>query len=151
MKGVIERIYLNSISGGREYLTMQISGTKYSVWDRKYFGQFNEGMPVKFRFEKSGKYRNISEIDQDPDYKPENGGNNNLFNYPNHRDLQIMKTSCLKCATYLTKDISVGLEKKLDLTFDVAKKFEKYLTITPAEEEPTSEESVDPGNFEGEF
>ena len=152
MKGVIERIYLNSISGGREYLTMQISGTKYSVWDKKYFRMFNEGMPVDFKFNKSGKYLNISEIEEDPDYKPENDGNNNPFNYPNHRDLQILKTSCLKCATSLVRDISVGLEKKLDLTLDVAKRLEKYLSIFPTEgEDSLAEESPNIAELDKEF
>jgi hypothetical protein len=152
MKGIIERIYPNKLQDGREYLTLQISGGKYSLWDKKHFGELDEGMPVDFKFKASGKYLNISEIEEDPDYKPENGGNNNPFNYPNHRDLQILKTSCLKCATYLTKDISVGLEKRLDLTLDVAKRFEKYLTVMPNQEQsPLPEELGDPGNFDGEF
>lgn len=151
MKGIIERIDLNYLSDGRSYLTMQISGNKYSVWDKKYFGAFSEGTPVKFKFKKSGKYLNISEIEEDPDCNPENDGKKNPFNYPSPRDLQMMKTSCLKCATYLVKDIPLDVDKRLDVTLDVAKKLEKYLTITPAEEEPAPEESIDPGNFDGEF
>lgn len=152
MKGIIERIYLNSLGDGREYLTMQISGTKYSVWDNKYFRMFNEGMPVNFEFKKSGKYLNISEIEVDPNHKPGDDGNKNPFNYPNHRDLQILKTSCLKCATSIVKDLPLEVEKKLDLTLDVAKKFEKYLSVTSAEGNgPSAGESGDPGNLDQEF
>jgi len=137
MKGVIERIQPRQLEDGREYLTFQISGNKYSVWDKKYFGAFNEGMPVSFKFKKSGNYLNISEIEHDPDYKPGNNGNgnNNPFGYPSHRDLQILKTSCLKCATYLINDVPLEVEKKVDLALEVAKRLEKYLTIVPVEEE----------------
>ncbi len=58
-----------------------------------------------------------------------------LSNYPNPRDLQILKTSSLKCATYLAKDIPVGMEKKVELVLDVAKNLEKYLTVTPNQEQ----------------
>jgi hypothetical protein len=153
MKGIIERIYLNALGDGREYLTMEISGNKYSVWDKQYFGAFSEGMPVKFEFKRSGKYLNISEIEEDPDYTPgSNGnGNNNRFNYPSPRDLQILKTSCLKCATYLINDVPLEVEKKVDLALEVAKRLEKYLTIIPSDDEPAPEEAGDSGNSEGEF
>jgi len=153
MRGIVERINPIQLEDGREYLNLQISGSNYSLWDKKYFGTLEEGMPVKFNFKKSGKYSNISEIEHDPDYKPGNNGNgnNNPFNYPNHRDLQILKTSCLKCATYLINDVPLEVDKKVDLALEVARKLEKYLTIIPDEEEPVPEESVDPGKFDGEF
>jgi hypothetical protein len=154
MKGIIERIDHKELGDGREYLTMEISGAKYSVWDKKYFGQFTEGMPVDFKFKKSGKYLNISEIEQDLDYKPGNNGNgnNNLFNYPNHRDLQILKTSCLKCATYLVNGVPLDVDNKVDLALDVAKRLEKYLTIVPDEpQNALTRDSPEQGHFDGEF
>jgi hypothetical protein len=154
MKGVIERIDHKELGDGREYLSFQISGNKYSVWDKKYFGQFTEGMPVDFKFKKSGKYLNISEIEEDPNYKPGNNGNgnNNPFNYPNQRDLQILKTSCLKCATYLVNGVPLDVDKKVDLALDVAKRLEKYLTIVPDEpQNAPTEDSPEQGRFEGEF
>lgn len=154
MKGVIERIRPRKLEDGREYLALEISGSKYSLWDTKYFGTVEEGMPVDFKFKKSGKYLNISEIEEDPNYKPGNNGNgnNNPFGYPNHRDLQILKTSCLKCATYLINDVPLEVEKKVDLALDVAKRLEKYLTILPVEEEASQPgASGEQGNFGGEF
>ena len=152
MKGIVERIDLNVLGDGREYLTMQISGTKYSVWDKKYFRQFDEGMPVNFKFKESGKYLNISEIEPDSDYKPESNQNKNPFNYPNPRDLQILKTSSLKCATYFVKDVPVGMEKKVELALDVAKRLEKYITVTPNQEQGSLPgESPEPGNFDEEL
>lgn len=153
MKGVIERIQPRKLEDGREYLTLEISGSKYSLWDTKYFGTVGEGMPVNFKFKKSGEYMNISEIEQDKDYKPRNNGNgnNNPFGYPNHRDLQILKTSCLKCATYLMHDVPLEVDKKVDLALDVAKRLEKYLTIIPSDDEPAPEESGDSKHFDGEF
>jgi hypothetical protein len=153
MKGIIESIHPRQLEDGREYLTFQISGNKYSVWDKKYFGMFNEGMLVNFKFKKSGNYLNISEIEHDPDYKPGNNsnGNNNPFGYPNHRDLQILKTSCLKCATYLMHDVPLEVDKKVDLALEVAKRLEKYLTILPVEEESLLTDSGKQGRFEGEF
>ncbi len=97
---------------------------------------------------------NISEIEQDLDYKPGNNGNgnNNPFGYPNHRDLQILKTSCLKCATYLINDVPVEVEKKVDLALDVAKRLEKYLSVAPAEDEASSSrDSSAPGEPEEQF
>lgn len=96
---------------------------------------------------------NISEIEEDPNYKPgDNGnGNNNPFNYPNLRDLQILKTSCLKCATYLINDVPFEVDKKVDLALEVAKRLEKYLTVIPPNEEPAAEESGESGHFDGEF
>ena len=111
----------------------------------------NEGMHVNFKFKKSGKYLNISEIEEDPNYKQGNDGNGNLFGYPNHRVLQILKTSCLKCATYLINDVPLEVEKKVDLALDVAKKLEKYLTVIPSDDESAPGESSDPTNFDGEF
>jgi acetylglutamate kinase len=74
------------------------------------------------------------------------------LNYPNHRDLQILKTSPLKSATYLVKDIPVGMKKKVELALDVAKRLEKYLTIVPVEEEESLlAGSGEQGRFEGEF
>jgi hypothetical protein len=154
MKGVIERIHPRKLEDGREYLTLEISGSKYSLWDTKYFGTVEEGMPVNFKFKKSGKYFNISEIEHDPDYKPGNdgNGNNNLFNYPNHRDMQILKTSCLKCATYLVNGVPLDVDKKVDLALDVAKRLEKYLTIVPDEpQNAPTEDSPEQGHFDGEF
>jgi hypothetical protein len=153
MKGIIDSIQPRQLGDGREYLSFQISGNKYSVWDKKYFGMFNEGMPVNFKFKKSGNYLNISEIEHDPDYKPGNNGNgnNNPFGYPNHRDMQILKTSCLKCATYLINDVPLEVEKKVDLALEVAKRLEKYLTVIPSDDEPALGESAETGKFEGEF
>lgn|GEM_PF-5691894 len=95
---------------------------------------------------------NISEIERDSDYKPENKQNKNPFNYPNHRDLQILKTSSLKCATYLVKDIPVGMEKKLELALDVAKRLEKYITVTPNQEHGSLPgESGESGALDEEF
>jgi hypothetical protein len=153
MKGIIESIQPRQLEDGREYLTFQISGNKYSVWDKKYFGAFNEGMPVNFKFKKSGNYLNISEIEHDPDYKPGNNGNgnNNPFGYPSHRDLQILKTSCLKCATYLINDVPLEVEKKVELALDVAKRLEKYLTIVPVEEESQPGASGEQGSLSDDF
>ncbi len=153
MKVVIEKIDHNQLGDGREYLTFQISGNKYSVWDKKYFCMFIEGMPVSFKFKRSGNYMNISEIKETPDYKPSDNsnGNGNTFGYPNQRDLQIMMTSCLKCATYLVNDVPVEVDKKFDLALDVAKRLEKYLTVVSSDDERILEESAETGKFGAEF
>ena len=80
---------------------------------------------------------NISEIEEIPDYKQGNNGNgnNNPFNYPTPRDIQILRTSCLKCATFIVSDFPLEMDKKVDLALDVAKRLERYLTIVPVPDE----------------
>lgn len=68
-----------------------------------------------------------------------------------HRDLQILRTSCQKCSTYLVNDVPLELYKKVYLALEAAKRLEKYLTFMPSEDEPAPGESREPGNFDGEF
>ena len=42
MKGIIEQIWENESKNGQPYLTVQIDGERYSVWDDKHFDQFKE-------------------------------------------------------------------------------------------------------------
>jgi hypothetical protein len=134
-RGKIEYIRENELSDGRKYLTLTIEGDNYSLWDKKYFGTLKEGQVVDFESRKSGNYNNITEIDIDPlintieELKPNPG------NTINPRDMQIIRMSSIKSASYMVKDISVDLEKKVDLALDVARQFEKYATGELEDEE----------------
>lgn len=127
-RGKIEHIWENELQDGRMYLSLIIDGEKYSLWDKKYFDKLKEGQIINFDFKKSGDYNNITEIDIDPfiDLAEEQKRKSNP--HPNQKDLQIIKMSSLKSASYIVKDVPLDIEKKVDLTLDVARQFEKYMT-----------------------
>lgn len=62
MKGTIEQIWENESKNGQQYLTVQIDGERYSVWDTKYFDQLHEGAEIEYQFRQSGNFRNITEV-----------------------------------------------------------------------------------------
>jgi len=135
IKGKIEYIQENELADGRKYLTLTIEGKDYSLWDKKYFGKLEEGQVVDFESRKSGNYNNITEIDIDPLINTIEEHRLNPNNTINSREMQIIRMSCIKSASYMVKDISVDLEKKVDLALDVARQFEKYATGVLLDEE----------------
>ena len=72
---------------------------------------------VDFDWKKSGKFRNITRIapiDEDNFYS-------------DRRQRSIIRMSCLRSASELLSDSGIELDKKPDLTIEVARKFEKYI------------------------
>lgn len=117
MKGTVEKIWENKSRAGQKYLALSIDGQKYSLWEEKYFDQIHEGEVVDFDWKKSGKFRNITRIapiDEDNFYSDK-------------RQRSIIRMSCLRSASELLSDSGIELDKKPDLTIEVARKFEKYI------------------------
>lgn len=127
-RGKIEHIWQNDLPDGRTYLSLTIEGEKYSLWDKKYFDKLKEGQVVDFEFKRSGDYNNITEIDIDSFMNFPEQQERKSNPHPNQKDQQIMKMSCLKSACYLVRDVCSDIDRKVDLTLDVARQFEKYLT-----------------------
>ncbi len=57
MKGIIEQIWENESKNGQQYVTVQIDGERYSVWDDKHFDQLQEGAEIEYEFRQSGNFK----------------------------------------------------------------------------------------------
>jgi hypothetical protein len=120
MKGVIEEVWENESRNGQKYLTVQIAGEKYSVWDTKYFDQLQVGAEIDYDFRQSGNFKNITDLrplqeQMSPPYQP------------NHRDRQITRLSCLKSASEILAPVHLDIDAKRDLVIDTARYFERYV------------------------
>jgi len=120
MKGVIEQVWENESRNGQQYMTVQIGGERYSVWDKKYFDQLQEGIEIEYDVRESGNFKHLSEIR--PVERP-----NQTPNYTNHKDRQITRLSCLKSASEILAPLHMELEMKRDMVIDTAKYFERYV------------------------
>ncbi len=120
MKGIIEQIWENESKNGQQYLTVQIDGERYSVWDDKHFDQLQEGAEIEYEFRQSGNFKNITEVSSlTPNHEPPL--------YHNDRDRQITRLSCLKSAAQILAPAQVDPDAKRDLVIDTARVFERYV------------------------
>ena len=124
MKGTVEQIWENESRNGQTYLTVQIGGERYSVWDAKYFDRFQQGAEVEYDFRQSGNFKNITEVNGltgSPDGEPDQPM------YHNDRDLRITRLSCLKSAAGIIAPALMEPAAKRDLVIDTARVFERYV------------------------
>jgi len=123
MKGTVEQVWENESKGGQKYLTVQIGGERYSIWDKKYFDLFQEGTQVEYEFRQSGNFRNIT------DAHGSNGpsGDGDTPAYHNDRDRQITRLSCLKSAAEILAPAQMDPDAKRELVIDTARVFERYV------------------------
>lgn len=120
MKGIIEQVWENESRNGQPYLTVQIDGERYSVWDTQYFDQLQEGAEIEYQFRQSGNFRNITEVATLTE-------NNDVPLYQNGRDRQITRLSCLKSAAQILAPAQIDPDAKRDLVIDTARVFERYV------------------------
>jgi hypothetical protein len=121
MKGVIDRIFQNETAAKKKYWVLSIGGERYSVWDEKYIKGLKEGNEIDFDWAPSGDYKkitDISKISMDPTDLPHSS-----------RETQILRMSCLKSASSLLSGTDLTPEEKGTSTLNLAKKFEKYVTV----------------------
>ena len=123
MKGIIEQIWENESKNGQQYLTVQIDGERYSVWDDKHFDQLQEGAEIEYEFRQSGNFKNITEV-SNPAQSEQNDG---PPMYHNDRDRQITRLSCLKSAAQILAPAQVDPDTKRGLVIDTARVFERYV------------------------
>ena len=124
MRGKIEGLQLNTLGDGRQYMTVQIEGQKYSLWDNKYFEQLQEGMEISYKWKESGNFKNLTEVDLNPALNlnsHSNPGNNNNHQYD--RDRHIARLACLKSASKLLASTQIEPEKKKELAIEYASEF----------------------------
>ncbi len=122
MRGTIEQIWENESRKGQKYLTVQVGGERYSVWDDKYFDTLQEGITIDYDFRQSGNFKNMTDI------QPANGNGNELPQYrPNGKDRQIARMSCLKSASEILAPVQLDPDAKKNLTIETARFFERYV------------------------
>ena len=120
MKGIIEQIWENKSRNGQAYLTVQIDGERYGVWDTKYFDQLQVGGEIEYDFRQSGNFKNITDL------RPLDGQPSAPYQ-PNHRDRQITRLSCLKSASEILAPVHLNVDSKRELVVDTARYFERYV------------------------
>ena len=122
MRGTIEQVWENESKKGQKYLTVQVGGERYSVWDDKYFDALQEGVTVDYDFRQSGNFKNMTDIE------PVGGNGNGLPQYqPNGKARQIARMSCLKSASEILAPVQLDPDAKKDLTIETARFFERYV------------------------
>ncbi len=120
MKGVIEKVWDKLDRKGGRYLVLQIAGERYSLWDEQRMNGLEEGIVVEYEWKQAGRYKNISTIELDPDYS--------ATHRAQKRDRDVVRMSCLKSAAALLSSADADPEKKGQLTLDLARQFERYVT-----------------------
>jgi hypothetical protein len=133
MRGTIDHVWENETKGGQKYLTVQMNGERYSVWDSKYFDSIREGATVDYDLKQSGNFTHL--IDVEP--VTGNGNGNGVPPYqPNSKDTQIARMSCLKSASEILAPMQLDPDKKKQLTIDTARFFERYGFEDGMDEQP---------------
>jgi hypothetical protein len=130
MKGQVSRIWQNETQKGKAYWVVSIRSdngefVRYSVWDWKMLEGVREGDVITYKFSRSGKYSNISEIS-----KTERPGapSDDLLEYQiGGRVEQIARMSAIKSATQLLSNYVGDPQEKITKTLETAKEFEKYI------------------------
>ena len=120
MRGVIDQVWENESRNGQQYLTVEIDGERYSVWDTKYFELLQQGAEIEYDVHQSGNFKHLTDIKpfeerSAPSYKP------------NHRDKQITRLSCLKSASEILAPAHLDTDAKRELVIDTARVFERYV------------------------
>ena len=120
MRGVVEQVWENESRNGQPYLTVQINGERYTVWDTKYFDQLREGAEIEYEFRQSGNFKNITEVrSPSEEQQPQT--------YQNDRDRQITRLSCLKSAAEILAPAQLDPDTKRQLVIDTARVFERHV------------------------
>lgn len=120
MRGVVEQVWENESRNGQPYLTVQINGERYTVWDTKYFDQLREGAEIEYEFRQSGNFKNITEVRTPSEEQQPQA-------YQNDRDRQITRLSCLKSAAEILAPAQLDPDTKRQLVIDTARVFERYV------------------------
>lgn len=123
MRGVIEEIWENEARNGQKYLTVQIDGERYSLWDTKCFDQVQEGLEIEYDVRQSGNFKHLTDITP---VKEEKEQERPAYR-PNGRDVQITKLSCLKSASEIVAPVHMDIDSKQEMVIELAKRFERYV------------------------
>ena len=121
MRGIIDKVWENESRNGQKYVTVEIDGERYSVWDQQYFGDLRQGARIEYDVQESGNFKHLSDIEPLGDGQrpaPYNG---------TPKDRQITRLSCLKSASEIAAPLPMDLDDKEHLVIDLARRFERYV------------------------
>jgi hypothetical protein len=135
MRGRIEKIEPHELKDGRKYLSLSIDGETYSLWDEKYMSSLEEGMPVKYEWRKSGRFKNITKIERNK--------NQGYQNANKEKNEQIIKMSCLRSACEILANAHMGPLEKGKLAIDIARMYEAHVFGILYDEPELGEEDED--------
>lgn len=129
MKGTIEKVWENeSQKEGKKYLTVEIGGNRYSIWDEKYFDVVKSGLEVEYESKRAGKYQNITSLTPVGQVAEGNGGEGGLRE-PEYRSRAMRRMSCLRSASALAASLDLSKAgDPVDFTIGVARRFEDYIS-----------------------
>jgi hypothetical protein len=120
MRGLIDKVWENQDRKGRNYLVVEIAGDRYSLWNGDLMDQIEEGMVVEYEWKQSGKYKNITSLEADSAFS--------ATARANKRDRDMVRMSCLKSAASLLAGSELEPDQRGDLTLQLAKQFEEYIS-----------------------
>lgn len=130
MRGTIDKVYENkSRSKGQRYLTAEIGGERYNVWDEALFDAVKPGVAIEFDVRKNGKYASIMSLNLlDGGALPLPGGQDGLRD-AEYRHREIRKMSCLGAASRLVNghDMS-SVDDPVGYVVGLARRFEEYVS-----------------------
>jgi len=129
-RGIIESIKEKKTKSGEKYLALTIDGERYSLWDKDYFNQIQEGDLVTYKWKQSGNFKKITEIEriENPEL--------------DLRERKLIRMGCLKYATELISGLNgFDVADRISYTIEAAQVFEKYVMalIEEAKEEKKQE------------
>jgi len=138
MQGRIDKVWQNRSKNEKPYLTLEIGGERYNLWDEELFDQVQEGAVVDYDARQSGKYNNITALGP----ADSNGGPETPRDMPdpNYRSRSIRRMSCLRAASTLAASLDLSeAGDPIEYTVGIARKFEGYIEERP-EPEPEPDE-----------
>ncbi|MBN1460676.1 MAG: hypothetical protein JXA57_14165 [Armatimonadetes bacterium] len=127
----------NTSKKGQKYLTAEIGGQRYNIWDEPLFAMARAGAEVEYDARQSGKYLNIVSINPadgsgSADAPEEPHG----FREPEYRSRAIRRMSCLRAASTLAASLDLSdAGDPVEFTVGVARKFEDYIREEPRAEQ----------------
>lgn len=124
IKGRIEDIKLKLAKNGNKYISLQVDGQRYAVWDQSLLAKVHVGDVVEYKAEPKGRFSELTYLEV------VETGNNDMaaFNsYDEMRTKQIVRMSCIKSASSIVSGMDLMPEEKPEKTIGVAKQFEKYV------------------------
>lgn len=114
-RGVIEGIEQRRTRKGEHYLVLTIDGERYSLWNKDYFDQVQEGDVVAYKWRESGDFKKLVEIER-------------LGNDLELRERRLTRMGCLKYAIELAASFfDSDPNRKVEFALEAAERFERYI------------------------
>ncbi len=126
MQGRIDKVWQNRAKNEKPYLTLEIGGQRYNLWDEDLFDTVKEGGMVEYDARQTGKFYNITALSPIDGNGAQPG---NDLPDPHYRSREIRKMSCLKSANVLAASLDLSeIKDPARFTLDIARRYEGYVS-----------------------